>query len=603
MDKTGGVSGAPSGHWRATLGLIRADLRRYLGLGAVVALSSGLELFGPLVLARLIDRAAEGADLDALRLLAMVYLAAALGRQVAVVVVSYISTRTAWHTANRLRARLAAHVLGLDHEFHRSRSPGELIERIDGDVTSVSDFLALVVIRVVAVLMLVVGIVAVMAAVDWRLGLGMAAYMTVVGFGLWRRRDHAVDESMAEMSAGAALYGGIEERLAASEELRANGASPYLLHRFVADSGRYLGVVLDRERAFLRLWRDLQGSIVVGTVLALVAGAAGVATGVLTVGTALLLLQYSQRLQRPLEELSDELQLVQKANGAMGRVQALLARRPAVADLGRTEPPPGPLAVTIDDLSFHYDDGEPILEGISLEVPAGTSLGVVGATGSGKTTLMRLVVRLVDATGGSLALGGVAVADIPMAHLRRRVAVIGQHVDLLAGTVADNLLLFADRAGVPGRDDGDPAGRRARNLEDVEDVDRALAAVGLDRFVGCSHLVHLGPGGQGLSAGEAQLLALARVWLRRPDLIVLDEPTARVDPTTEGRLARALDALTEDRTVIIVAHRLSTLDRVDGIAVLDRGRLVEFGPREVLAADPDSRFAHLLRAARVEEPA
>ncbi|MEL7157991.1 MAG: ABC transporter ATP-binding protein [Actinomycetota bacterium] len=565
-------------HWRATWRLITPDLGRYGGLGAIVALGSALALLGPIILASIIDRAAGGAAVATLGLLAGAYLAASVANQAAAVAVSYVGTKVAWRTANELRMRLAAHVLDLDHEYHRSHSPGELIERIDGDVTAVSDFLATVVVKVFGAALLIVGIVVVVATVEWWLGVGVALYALAVALVVFRRRDQAVVESERELSASAALYGGIEERLTAAEDLRANGAGPYALSRFVNDTGNYVGVAIARERAFLRLWRGLQASIVMGTVLALVVGALGVEAGVLTIGNAFLLFQFVQRLQRPLEEISHELDLVQKANGAMARVSRLLATGTAVRDEGQIEPPPGPLAVDFDGVSFHYGDEQTIVDGLDLHLPAGASVGIVGTTGSGKTTLMRLLVRLVDATGGEIRLNGVPIAEVPMADLRQRVAVIGQNVDLLAGTVAQNVSLF-------------------RNDVPEADIDAALAQVGLDHLVGRSLVHWLGPGGQGLSAGEGQLLALARVWLHDPDLIVLDEPTARVDPATEARLEEAVAHLFEGRTVVIVAHRLSTLRRVDRIVVVERGEVVETGERASLAADPESRFAALLRTA------
>ncbi len=572
------MSEGASGHWRATLSLVRRDRERYGGLGLLVALGAVLSLIGPLVLARIIDEAADGATIGSLTALAGIYLASSVANQITAVLVSHRATVVSWHTANDLRMELAAHVLDLDHEFHRSHSPGELIERIDGDVTKVSDFLGVVVVRVVAAAFLIVGIVAVVSTIEWWLGVGMAAYVAAIAFALVRRRDQAVAESAKELGASARLYGGIEERLTAAEDLRANGAGAYALSRFVADTGHYVGVALERERAFLRMWRSLQSSIVIGVVIALIVGAVGVGAAVLTIGQAFLLFQYVQRLQRPLEEISNELELVQKANGAMSRVNRLLGTPSAVVDVGVTEPPSGPLAVDFEGVSFHYGDDQLIVSDLDLHLPAGTSVGVVGATGSGKTTLMRLLVRLVDATDGVVRLNGVPVTEIPQAHLRRRVAVIGQNVDLLAGTVAQNVSLF-------------------RNEVPEADIDHALTQVGLDHLVGRSLLQQLGPGGLGLSAGEAQLLSLARVWLNDPDLIVLDEPTARIDPTTERRLEEAVSRLYEGRTVFIVAHRLSTLRQVDRIVVVDDGRVVEHGDRAALAADPDSRFAALLRAA------
>ena len=180
-----------------------------------------------------------------------------------------------------------------------------------------------------------------------------------------------------------------------------------------------------------------------------------------------------------------------------------------------------------------------VLRDISLSIGAGRSVGIVGRTGSGKTTLSRLVLRLVETTHGQVRLGGVAIADIPMAELRRRVALIPQEVELFSGTVRDNVTLF----------DPSPTDRQ---------VTEALRRVGLDALVDGGIHRQLGAGGAGFSAGEAQLLALARVWLREPDLVVLDEATARIDPATEVRLEAAIAELMRGRTTIVIAHRLRT---------------------------------------------
>ena len=564
--------------------MIWPDARRYATLTAVVVAGAVLALAGPIILAQLIDGADQGATSASLVALGVAYLGAAVASQLAALLVSYLSTTTAWRTANTLRLQMTEHVLGLDHEFHRSHSPGELIERIDGDVTSVSDFLAVVLVRVLSAVILIVGVVAVVATIEWWLGLGMALYAGSVAFVVFLHRNQAVAESVEELSASAALYGGIEERLNASEDLRANGAGSYALARFVVDTARYIKVAVRRERAFLRLWRRLQLSIMTGAVLALVVGAIGMQRGVLTIGSAFLLFQFSRRIQAPMEEISHELEVVQKVNGAMSRVVRLLATSSNIVDEGTISPPVGALAIEFDRVGFDYGDGLPVLDEIDFRIEACRSVGIIGPTGSGKTTLSRLVVRLIEASSGQILLGGVPVAEIPLAELRRRVAFVPQTVDLLSGSVANNVALFDD---------------------DISDgqIDRALTQVGLDRFVGEAKHQRLGPGGSGLSAGEGQLLALARVWLRTPDIVVLDEPTSRIDPDTEVRLESAIATLFEGRTVVVVAHRLSTLRQVDEIIVVERGRITEHDRRSTLAADSQSRYHELLRRALEPESA
>jgi ABC-type multidrug transport system fused ATPase/permease subunit len=226
-----------------------------------------------------------------------------------------------------------------------------------------------------------------------------------------------------------------------------------------------------------------------------------------------------------------------------------------------------------------------VLHDIDLEVPAGASLGLVGRTGSGKTTLARLAVRLYDPDGGRIELGGVDLGETSTADLRRRVRMVTQDVHLFDASVRDNLAFF----------DG--------SVDDTA-IMRAVSEVGLgDWLEGLPDGLdtRLGQAGVGLSAGEAQLLCFARVFLADAGLVVLDEPSSLLDSATEAIAHAAADRLLTGRTAIVIAHRLSTLTTVDEVAVIDRGRVVEHGPRAALAADGSSRFARLLAATGVPE--
>ncbi len=572
------MSDPVTSRWRALLGLLRPDAARWAGLGALLAVGSVFGLVGPLIVRTLLDRAAAGTTGAVLARFAVAYLLVAIGAQLCSVVVAWFATITAWRTTNKIRMSMAAHVLGLDHEFHRRHTPGELIQRVDGDVTSVSDFLGRVVPRAVSAVMSVVGIVVVLAVVDWRLAAGTSAYLAISVRLIVAGRHRAVTESSDEMGSYARLYGGIEERLTASEDLRANGAGSHAVWRFVEESAAVVGSAIKRERAFLRLWWIVEGAVGAASAVALAASGLLVARGTISIGTAFLLFQYVQLISRPLEDFVHELETVQKAHGAMVRVMDLMAIAAEIKDEGTISPPSGALAIDFDRVSFDYGDDEVVLHEVSVHVEPGRRIGIVGRTGSGKTTFSRLVLRLVEATAGTVRLGGVPLAQIPMSELRRRVALIPQEVELLSGTIRDNVTLFDDAP------------------TDAEVID-ALRRAGLASVADGDIHRQLGPGGEGLSAGEAQLLSLARVWLRRPDLIVLDEPTARVDPETEARLEAAVGELTAGRTTLIIAHRLSTLRRTDDIMVFDHGRVVEFDDRERLAGDPASRFHRLLALA------
>src|SRR6185436_1938092 len=244
--------------------------------------------------------------------------------------------------------------------------------------------------------------------------------------------------------------------------------------------------------------------------------------------------------------------------------------------------PDGRLSVRFADLHFAYEHGTFALAGVDLAVPPDTTCALVGRTGSGKSTLASLLSRAVEPEPGSLLLGGVDVRHLELQALRAAVGVVTQRTEILAGTLAENITLFAD---LP----------RAT-------VDAAVAELGLSAWV--DRLPQgldtpLGPGGTSLSAGEEQLVAFARLLVRDVRVVVLDEATARMDPLTEARVVRAADRLLSGRTGILVAHRLSTIERAPLIAVLERGRIVQQGARTELAVAPGP-FRDLLEASRTE---
>jgi ABC-type multidrug transport system fused ATPase/permease subunit len=237
--------------------------------------------------------------------------------------------------------------------------------------------------------------------------------------------------------------------------------------------------------------------------------------------------------------------------------------------------------VELEGVSFGYAEDAPVLREVTLRLQPGRVLGVVGRTGSGKTTLTRLLLRFYDPQAGAARLGGVDLRAVHRAALRARIGLVTQEVHLFHASVRDNLTLF---------DDGVSDDRIGAVLE-------TLGMAGWLRELPCGLDTLLGPGGAELSAGQAQVLACARIFLRDPDLVILDEPSSRLDLATERLVHAALGRLLAGRTGIVVAHRLSTLAYADDILVLEDGRVREHGPRLALAADRGSRFAELLRLA------
>lgn len=561
-------------------------LRRYLGpqwkkatLMAVLVLASiGLQLLVPHILRFFIDTAVSGGALEVLLRAALLFLGVALAHQLLSAAATYTGADVGWTATNAMRRDLALHCLNLDLSFHTARTPGELIERIDGDVTALANFFSQFSVRVFGSGLLLVGILVMLWLEQPWVGLTLTVFTTLVLVTLGRLRDVAVPATKDEREAQARLFGFIEERLAGIDDIRANGAGPYVMWRFVS----VMREVFSRgRRAWMKrasIWLLTIGLFAVGYVLTLGLGIYFFQAGVITLGTAYLFFQYMAMLEDPIEQITQQMQELQKAGAGIGRIDELLTLRSRIADCGTRLLPPGALSVTFERVGFEYQD-RPVLHEISFHLAPGATLGLLGRTGSGKTTLTRLLFRLYELSRGEIYLGDVPLRTLPLGELNRRVGLVTQDVQLFSASVRDNLTFF-DKAVADER------------------ILAVLHELGLDTWLGSlSHGLdtQLAAGGGGMSAGEAQLLAFARVFLKDPGLVILDEPSSRLDPATEARLEQAVSKLLRGRTAIIIAHRLGTVQRVDEIMILAEGWVLERGPRAELAARPTSHFSQLLK--------
>ena len=559
----------------------------------------GLQLANPQVIRYFLDATQSGGSQSALLFAAGLFIAFALAQQLSALGATYVGQDVGWKATNALRKDLALHCLRLDMSFHKTRTPGELIERIDGDVTALANFFSQFAIRMLGNAVLVIGILILLCREDVRVGVGLTVYTSATLVVLSAIQRLAVARWAAARQSAAEQYGFVEERISGAEDIRANGAMPYVMRRLY----QLMRDRLEKGRAAF-LMSSLTFNL---TNLLSVAGyAIGLALGVylygegrVTIGAAYLIVAYVGMLSTPLQNIREQVQDLQQAAASLQRVDELFRLQPQVRDavvgagvtpvLGtdaRPAPtlPHGALSIQFHDVSFSYaDNGEDgnVLHNVSFHLPPGKVLGVLGRTGSGKTTLTRLLFRLYDSTAGAIRLGGVDVRDVALSDLRARVGMVTQDVQLFQATLRDNLAFFNPRIG-------------------DEQMERALQELRLWDWLrslpdGLS--TKLAAGGQGLSAGEAQLLAFTRVFLKDPGLVILDEASSRLDPATENLLERAVDRLfhAPRRTGLVIAHRLQTVQRADDILILEDGRVSEYGPREQLAADPASRFYSLLK--------
>ncbi len=571
------MDGSPTG-FVALLRLYLAGMRWQVCILAAFLIGGTLaQVAGPLLLGSFVDGAVGGASFEHLYLLGGIFLGTTVAAQVLVVGSAFFSERVGWQATNRMRSDLLSHALDLDMDFHHHHSPGEMIERVDGDVTALSEFFSQFVLRILGGSLLLACVLVLSVLEDWRVGLVFALVIAVTLVALTRARRFAVPLVNAERQASADLYGFVEERLGAVDDIRANGAGSYVMGRYFGVSRDLVYTARRAEVATASVWTLATGLFTASYILVLALSGYLYRSGEVTIGTVYVFFQYMQLLRRPLEQIADQLKELQRAAASIGRVHHLRAFRSALKTGESTLLATGPATLEFVDVGFSYGES-PVLSNISFTLPHGHVLGILGHTGGGKSTLTRLMLRFYDPQHGTVLLDGVDVTTIRRSDLRRRVGMVTQDVQLVSGTVRDNLTLFD------------------RSIPD-DRLHRALTELGLDQWLATLPRgldTRLGTTDSGLSAGEAQLLALGRIFLRDPGLVVLDEASSRLDPATEQLAERALSRLLHGRTAVIIAHRLHTLERADSVLVVEHGRVVELGRRQALADDSRSRYAQLL---------
>ncbi|NPD87997.1 MAG: ABC transporter ATP-binding protein [Asgard group archaeon] len=499
----------------------------------------------------------------------------------------YVGQNLSWSSTNMLRSDLTEHCVKLDMTFHNEHKPGEMIEKIDGDINTLAQFLSQFSIQLVTSLLLIIGVLVTFFVKHWTLGLSFSAFTLLAIIVMYKMRNFSVKSWEKQREASADMFGTIEESLSAIEDIRANGGVSNAMRKFFHYSKinyKSFHRALVRDQLFvITIW----GIIALINTLVFAPSIPLFNKGIITLGTIFLVQVYAGILLRPIFVITRQMQNLQKAGASIDRINKLFQTETKIEDNGTEEIIPGPIAIEFDDLSFSYLEDEYVLNNISFKIEPGKTLGIVGHTGSGKTTISRLLFRLYDIKpdNGSIKLNDIAVNDIALNDLRDKISYVTQSVELFQASVRENISLFDERI---------PDQRIESILLDIGLGDWFdKLPKGLNTIISSSE--------HGISAGEAQLLALARVFIKSPNLVVLDEASSRLDPVTENLLERAIEKLLINRTGIIIAHRLSTLQKVDEILIIDKGNILEYGKREDLEKDTDSKFYHLLQTGEIEE--
>ena len=567
-------------YWALLKQYLKPQWRLAVLLAVLLLTHIGLQLVNPQVMRFFIDTAVSQGPLSTLINAALLFLGVAIINQILSVSNTYLGEQVAWTATNALRLDLLRHIMQLDRSFHKQHTSGELLERIDGDVNTLSNFFSRFAVFVVGSLLLIIGILILLWRESIWLGLAWSSFTIIWLTTMIWLRGMAIQFWEQERGFSGKFYGFLGEQLAATEDIRANGAVNFVLHRVDVMFGDWFRVKLNANKAANNMWSASIALFAIANGVTYAIVAALFFNGRITIGTAYALIFYADLIQSPMRQLRDQLEDLQKAEASIQRIRDMLATESKLVDGNGRNLTPKPLTLDVHDLTFSYDDDDLVLQDINFLLQQGRVLGLLGRTGSGKTTLARLILRLYDPNNGRITLDGITPPTQQLAHWREHVAMVTQDVQLFRASIRDNLTFFNP------------------NIPDA-DILETLKDLGLSDWLenqehGLDTVLESGSGS--MSAGQGQLLAFARVFLTNPGLIILDEASSRLDPATEHLIERALDRLLHNRTGIIIAHHLATVNRADDILILENGRILEHGhPRTTRCTDPNSRFAQLLQ--------
>jgi ATP-binding cassette subfamily B protein len=562
--------------------LIRPHRRAIAGVLLIAVVQVGATMAAPWLISIAIDRALPDATRGDYTLLIMVtaWLAVCAllsGSLRAVFVVR--AGRTGQAILFDLRRRAFDHIQGLSVSFHERFTSGRVISRLTSDVDTLTELLDSGLDGLITAVLNIVAIAVLMSLLDLPLaGIALASLVPLVLLYRWFSSRAGVAFRRTRETVATLIVNFVEtfNGIRAVQAFRREGRNDQLFGELNAD---YRDA---NARAFRLHAVFVPGSALIGniaTVSVLLVGGYRVASGGLDLGVLTAFLLYVRQFYDPMEDVAVFYNSFQSASAALEKISAVLAEPPAVPEPSTPTPLARPIrgAVDLDRVAFGYRPDRPVLPELELHVPAGQTVALVGATGAGKSTIAKLISRFYDPVRGSVRLDGIDLRQIAETDLREAIVMITQDGFLFSGSVADNIAF----------------GRPGATAEEVEAAARAVGAHDFIARLPAGYATDVRKRGGRLSAGQRQLVAFARAFLADPAVLILDEATSSLDVPTERAVQWALRTVLRDRTALIIAHRLSTVEIADRVLVLDAGHIVEDGAPSALIAEGGGEFAGL----------
>jgi ATP-binding cassette subfamily B protein len=559
--------------------MLRPQRKGVIVASLILMAQAAAVLAGPALVGYGIDRGLGHHDSHALNVAVVAYLGVAiaafvLGR-LAIIVVARIGEKF----LQGVRNGLFGHMMSLSLDYFETEKTGRIVARMTSDIDALQELISQGLVLFVQNIFLFCGAVIVILYTSWQLALGVLVIVPPLYFASrWFRRvsNEAYLDVRDRISTNLST---LQESLEGVRVVQAFGRESSFSRRFQRTNEDQYDANMRTVRISAKYFPVIEYAGIAGTAVIIGYGGWLTTRNIITVGTVVAFILWLNNVFEPINQLSQLYNTVQSAGAALQKIFGVLDTEPTVRERTAAVDLPKSESVEVDHVTFAYGQNAPVLHDVSLRIGAGERIALVGPTGAGKSTLAKLIARFYDPVEGTVRVGGVDLRDATLRSLRERIVVVPQEGFLFAGTLRDNV-----RVGKPEATD--------------KEVDDALRALGLyERFAAFSEGLEteVRERGSRLSAGERQLVSLARAALANPTILVLDEATSNLDPGTEQSVEQALERLTQGRTVVVVAHRLSTAARADRIAVIAAGRLAELGSHDELVA-LGGHYAELYRA-------